>query len=329
MEQLAVSELVAGVQSSLRDPLPVARLKADPRLAEVVAFRAAGLFSRTGGADPEARGEYIRASRPRAGAGRSRRCASSTARPRQHASGSGWESCAASTPSTRESSRAARSGTASKSRRPRRRTATSTECLERAWPAVTPEKLVRSLFTTPAFLAQAAGGVLDGEEQKLPSPSRRRLERGRAARRGARARRRAGAHIRPRDRRRGAGSRRCSCDDRPPRARRRADDPRDAAQGTGPVTSMKLERRAAAPPAGRRRRGRGAQACLPGAARDRSGRRAPLLDTIAPGIERPPAYRAGAAEPLIRQVEENAAAARGRRGRSAGGGGRSRRADRP
>ena len=32
----------------------------------------------------------------------------------------------------------------------------------------------------------------------------------------------------------------------------------------------------------------------------------PLLDAIAPGIERPLAYRAGAAEPLIRQVEENA-----------------------
>ena len=30
----------------------------------------------------------------------------------------------------------------------------------------------------------------------------------------------------------------------------------------------------------------------------------PLLDTIAPGIERPRAYRVGAAEPVIRQVDE-------------------------
>src|SRR4029077_1382923 len=39
--------------------------------------------------------------------------------------------------------------------------------LELAWPAITPEKLVRSLFTTPAFLAEAADGILEGDEQRL------------------------------------------------------------------------------------------------------------------------------------------------------------------
>jgi DNA helicase IV len=39
--------------------------------------------------------------------------------------------------------------------------------LDRAWPLVTPEKLVRSLFTTPAFLVKAADGILDEEEQRL------------------------------------------------------------------------------------------------------------------------------------------------------------------
>ena len=39
--------------------------------------------------------------------------------------------------------------------------------LDRAWPAVTPEKLVRALFTTPAFLAEAADGILDEDEQRL------------------------------------------------------------------------------------------------------------------------------------------------------------------
>ena len=42
-----------------------------------------------------------------------------------------------------------------------------TRVLDRAWPAVTPEKLVRSLFTTPAFLAAAAEDILDEDERKL------------------------------------------------------------------------------------------------------------------------------------------------------------------
>jgi DNA helicase IV len=39
--------------------------------------------------------------------------------------------------------------------------------LDRAWPAVTPEKLVRALFSTPAFLAEAADGILEPGEQRL------------------------------------------------------------------------------------------------------------------------------------------------------------------
>ena len=39
--------------------------------------------------------------------------------------------------------------------------------LARAWPAVAPEKLVRALFAQPAFLADAAAGILEEEEQAL------------------------------------------------------------------------------------------------------------------------------------------------------------------
>ena len=39
--------------------------------------------------------------------------------------------------------------------------------VERAWPAVVPEKLVRSLYSTPALLAQAAEDVLSTDEQRL------------------------------------------------------------------------------------------------------------------------------------------------------------------
>src|SRR5918994_1727308 len=39
--------------------------------------------------------------------------------------------------------------------------------VDRAWPSVTPEKLVRALYTTPAFLAEAAEGILDEAEQRL------------------------------------------------------------------------------------------------------------------------------------------------------------------
>lgn len=39
--------------------------------------------------------------------------------------------------------------------------------LERAWPALVPEKLVRALFAQPSFLAEAADGSLTEEEQAL------------------------------------------------------------------------------------------------------------------------------------------------------------------
>jgi DNA helicase IV len=39
--------------------------------------------------------------------------------------------------------------------------------LDRAWPPLLPQKLVRALFTTPAFLAEAAEGILAPEEQRL------------------------------------------------------------------------------------------------------------------------------------------------------------------
>ena len=55
-----------------------------------------------------------------------------------------------------------------------RRAATSSGSSTAPGRSVTPEKLVRSLFTTPAFLAEAADGILDEPEQRLAAAARQR-----------------------------------------------------------------------------------------------------------------------------------------------------------
>ncbi len=180
--------------------------------------------------------------------------------------------------------------------------------LERAWPLVTPEKLVRSLFTTPAFLAEAAAGILEPDEQRLL-------------------------------RRRGAGwsdadvpllDEAHALVGSPPRtydhvivdeaqdltpmqlrmiSRRSRDGALtilgDVAQGTGAVVYESWDDVLPHLP-------RGDEAEIEElrhayrVPREIMELALPLLDSIAPGIERPLAYRVGGAEPVIRQVAEEA-----------------------
>src|SRR5215210_8485602 len=159
VEQLAVSDLVEGVTPTVREQPDVARLKADPRLVEVVA-RAVEL--RLGGAPEELslklEGEYIRV--------RAREVERLLAETReQHGT----------TAAARERFRMSlvRSFYSDYARvlqvaafrdgedveKALRRGGHLNRVVDRAWPAVVPEKLVRSLYSTPALLAAAAGDV--------------------------------------------------------------------------------------------------------------------------------------------------------------------------
>jgi len=167
VEQRAVGELVDGAEASFRDPPEVAELKADLRLAEVVA-RAAELrlhgeprelVLRIDGSFVEVRAREVRELLAEA-----REALGTTAAARErfrmnvlrrfyedygrvHGAG-GYRSFDDVERSVR--ARGLLDGV-----------------IKEAWPLVSPEKLVRSLFTTPAFLAEAADGILDAPEQKL------------------------------------------------------------------------------------------------------------------------------------------------------------------
>jgi DNA helicase IV len=308
VEQLAVSELVAGVEPTLKDSSDVARLKADTRLADVIG-RAAELRLAS---EPEEvilklEGEYIRV----------------RVREQQRLLDEIREQHG-TTAAARERFRmgivrsfygeygrilqggAIRDG--EDVEKALKANGYLNRVLERAWPAVTPEKLVRAFFTTPAFLAEAADGILDEDEQRLL-------------------------------RRRGAG---WSEWDVPllDEAHALVGEPArtydhvivDEAQDLTPMQLRMISRRArsgALTILGDVAQGTGAvtyeswDEVLPhlrhGAEADVEELRhayrvpreimelaLPLLDTIAPGIERPLAYRVGGLEPLLRQVPEDA-----------------------
>ena len=305
VEQLAVSELVPGLAPTLRDPADVARLKSDTRLAEVIA-RAAELRLAS---DPEELilkldGQYIRvrvreqerlleetreqhgttaAARERFRMGIVRSFYSEYGRLLQGA--------------------AMRDG--EQIEKALKANGYLNQVLERAWPAVTPEKLVRALFTTPAFLAEAADGILDEDEQKL---LRRRatgwsdadvslLDEAHAL---------VGEPARTYDHVIVDEAQDLS----PMQLRMIARRARagaitilgDVAQGTGPVLYESwsdvlphLPRSDDAEVEELRHAYR-----VPREIMDLA---LPLLDSIAPGIERPLAYRLGAAEPSIRHVD--------------------------
>jgi DNA helicase IV len=308
VEQLAVADLVAGVTPVSVDPPAVARLKADTRLAEVIA-RAVDLKL-----DAESEelilkleGEYIRV-RVREQERllneiREQHGTTATARERfrmgivrSFYSEYGRVLQGAAVRDGEEVEKALKSS------------GHLTRVLDRAWPAVTPEKLVRSLFTTPSFLAAAAEDILDEDEQRLL-------------------------------RRRGAG---WSDADVPllDEAYALVGSPArtydhvivDEAQDLSPMQLRMISRRArggALTILGDVAQGTGAvtyegwDEVLPHL---RHGDEAeveelrhayrvpreimelalPLLDMIAPGIERPLAYRVGGSEPILRQVPEDA-----------------------
>src|SRR5215207_1960147 len=307
VEQLAVAELVAGVEPTLRDAPAVARLKADTRLARVIA-RAAEL--RLAG-EPEELilkldGHYVRvrvreqqrlladicqehgttaAARERFRMGIVRSFYAEYGRILQGAAMRDGE----------EIEKALRSSGA------------LARTLDRAWPAVRPDKLVRALFTTPGFLAEAADGILEHEEQKL-------LRRRAAGWSDADIALLDEAHALV-----GEPARTYdhvivdeAQDLSPMQLRMIARRSRegaltilgDVAQGTGRVTYESWSEVLQHLP-------RGGDAAIEElrhayrVPRELMAVALPLLATIAPAIERPYAYRVGGAEPVIRQVEQD------------------------
>ena len=308
VEQLAVAELVAGIEPTLREPTDVARLKADTRMTKVIA-RAAELKL---AGEPEElllklEGEYVRVRVREQGRllDEIRAEHGTTAAARDRFRMSLVRSFYAEY-GRRLQGAAIRDG--EEIEKALRANGYLNRIVERAWPAVTPEKLVRSLLTTPAFLAEAADGILDDEERRLL-------------------------------RRRGAG---WSESDVPLLDEAHAlvgEPPRtfdhvivDEAQDLSPMQLRMIARRVregALTILGDVAQGTGVVTypswadVLPhlprgGEAEIEELRHAyrvpreimelalPLLDTIAPQLERPLAYRTGGAEPLLRRVPEEA-----------------------
>jgi DNA helicase IV len=166
VEQRAIGELVDGVVPELRDPPAVAELKADVRLAEVVQ-RAAELRLVS---EPEElvlrlEGSFISV--------RLREVRELLAAARE----------SGTTAAARERFRMSLlrrfyveygrvlGGSAFRNFEEVEQALRARGYLDRilkaAWPVVSPDRLVRSLFTTRATLAEAAEGILDADEQKL------------------------------------------------------------------------------------------------------------------------------------------------------------------
>jgi DNA helicase IV len=167
VEQRAVADLVDGIAPTRVDSPEVARLKADERLAAVLT-RAAAL--KLEGSPEELllrlEGEYIRVRerevRELLRETRGQHGTTAAARERFRMSlvrsfyaDYGQVLGGAAIRDGEQVEKALRAG------------GYLTRVLDRAWPAVTPEKLVRALFSTPAFLAEAADGILEPDEQRL------------------------------------------------------------------------------------------------------------------------------------------------------------------
>jgi DNA helicase IV len=308
VEQLAVSELVAGIEPVLRDPPAVARLKTDTRMAAVIARATALRLT----AEPEElilklEGEYVRVRvrEQRRLLEEIRELHGTTAAARERFRMGIVRSFYA------EYGRILQGGAIRDGEEVEKALKANgylKRVLELAWPAVTPEKLVRTLFTTPAFLADAAEGILDEGEQTL------------LRRRGAgwsewdvplldEAHALVGEPARTYDHVIVDEAQDLSPMQLRMIARRARNGALtilgDVAQGTGPVTYASWDDVLPHLP-------RGADAEVEElrhayrVPREIMELALPLLDTIAPEIERPLAYRIGAGEPLIRQVDEGA-----------------------
>jgi len=167
VEQRAVSELVDGVEPTLRDPLDVAEVKADPRMADVLA-RAAELRLRSEPEELVARlegsfvwvrerevRELLEEIRAEHGTTLAARERFRMALLRRFYEEYGRVLGGAALRNFEEVERALRSK------------GYLDRVLKAAWPTVAPDKLVRSLLSSRPALAEAAEGILDPDEQRL------------------------------------------------------------------------------------------------------------------------------------------------------------------
>ncbi len=167
VEQRAVSELVDGVEPELRDPSPVAALKADLRMAEVIeraaetrlvsepvelVLRLEGSFISVRLREVRELLEQARAENGTTATGRERFRMSLLRRFYEHY---GSTLGGAATRNFEEVEQALRAQGYLDS------------VLKAAWPLVPPDRLVRSLLTNRAALAEAADGILEPDEQRL------------------------------------------------------------------------------------------------------------------------------------------------------------------
>jgi DNA helicase IV len=166
VEQRAVDDLADGITAELRDPPAVAELKADTRLVEVIrraaelrlASEPEELVMRLEGSFVSVREREVRELLDKA------RAQGTTANDRERFRMSllrrfyeGYSRVLGlnAIRSFEEVERALRAK------------GYLDGVLKAAWPVVSPERLVRSLLTTPAALAEAADGILSPAEQKL------------------------------------------------------------------------------------------------------------------------------------------------------------------
>jgi DNA helicase IV len=167
VEQRAVGALVDGVLPELRDPAAVAQLKADVRLADVIRNAVAlhlatepdELVMRLEGSFVWVKErevlELVEQAREELGTGAPARERFRMSLLRRFYEEYGRVHGAGAVRSFEEVERALRAK------------GYLDRVLKAAWPAVSPDRLVRSLLTSPAALAQAADGILDPAEQKL------------------------------------------------------------------------------------------------------------------------------------------------------------------
>jgi DNA helicase IV len=172
VDQRAVAELVDGIEVTLQDPYDAERLKADARLAEVVR-RAVELLSqgRTGELVVRLEGHFVgveadevelilREARGELGFSAAARERFRMNVLRRFYADYGETLGGLAVRSFEEVERLLR------------KDGVLTGFLDRVWPAPKPEQVVRRLFTSREVLAEAADGILDGNEQSLLRRSR-------------------------------------------------------------------------------------------------------------------------------------------------------------
>ncbi|MBA3841773.1 MAG: AAA family ATPase [Actinobacteria bacterium] len=167
VEQRAVAQLVDGIEPELRDRPAVAVLKADTRIVDVIARAAAlrlvaepqELVLRLEGSFISVRAREVRelleTAREELGATAAGRGRFRMDLLRQFYGAYGRVLGGAAVRNFDEVEAALRAG------------GYLDGVLKAAWPTVAPDRLVRSLFTSRATLAEAADGILDDAEQKL------------------------------------------------------------------------------------------------------------------------------------------------------------------